>query len=149
MIDRVRRTLVNWWLVLSGSALVAAIAYPIARFLVPPEIPEATTAEVDAGSPNDPEFREKQFKIVRFGAEPVIVVRVSETDFRAFSAVCTHLSCIVDFRRDKELIWCWCHNGIYDLNGRNIGGPPPRPLAPYVARLVESGGQQKVIVRKS
>lgn len=150
MVDRLRRSLVNWWLAISGSALVAAIVYPLARFVIPPDVPEAPTSEVDAGAANDPEFLQEQFKIIRFGADPVIVLRVAEKDFRAFSAVCTHLDCIVDFRQDKQLIWCWCHNGIYDLNGKNIGGPPPRPLPPFRVRLAEEKGREtRVIVTKT
>ncbi|MDP2471857.1 MAG: Rieske 2Fe-2S domain-containing protein, partial [Candidatus Palauibacterales bacterium] len=44
------------------------------------------------------------------------------------SAVCTHLSCTVQYREDLRQIWCACHNGHFDLNGRNVQGPPPRPL---------------------
>ena len=50
-------------------------------------------------------------------------------NYRALSATCTHLGCIVQYRSDLQEIWCACHNGLYDLNGRNISGPPPRPLA--------------------
>jgi len=28
-------------------------------------------------------------------------------------------------------VWCACHNGVYDLEGRNVSGPPPRPLERY------------------
>ena len=78
------------------------------------------------------------------------VIRVAESDYRAFSAVCTHLDCIVDFRKDKDLIWCWCHDGIYDLTGKNIGGPPPRPLAPYRVNLAaDAAAPKRVIVTKA
>jgi Rieske Fe-S protein len=135
-----RRRLLSWFLGTAAGALAAAVLYPVARFLSPPRIPESTTAEVEAGPANDPELVAKGFKIVRFGAEPVIVLRVSDTDFRAFSATCTHLDCIVEYRRDKQLIWCNCHNGQYDLTGRNVAGPPPRPLTAYRVHLVAKGG---------
>lgn len=142
-----RRRFINWLLGTSVGGLAASVLYPVGRFLSPPEVPEATTNEVEVGAANDPDFIEKGFKIVRFGAEPVIVVRVAEEDFRAFAATCTHLDCIVEYRQDRELIWCWCHNGIYDLRGRNIGGPPPRPLEPYTVHLVEKGaGMPKTLV---
>jgi Rieske Fe-S protein len=76
----------------------------------------------------------------------VIVVRVSDTDYRAFAATCTHLDCIVEYRQDKELIWCWCHNGAYDLQGRNVAGPPPRPLQQFAVHLVAKGAGPKTIV---
>jgi Rieske Fe-S protein len=76
--------------------------------------------------------------IVRFGNKPVIVVRTAAGEVRAFSATCTHLDCTVQYRKDFGSIWCACHNGRYDLNGRNIAGPPPRPLDPY--RVSIQGG---------
>ena len=52
------------------------------------------------------------------GAEPVILVRLSDSEFRAFAGTCTHLDCIVEFHKEPGRIWCNCHNGEYDLNGR-------------------------------
>ena len=145
-----RRRLVNWFLGTSVGALVAAVVYPVARFVSPPRIPEAETSQVEAGFTNDPELLERGFKIVRFGTEPVILLRVADDDYRAFTATCTHLDCIVDYRKDKRLIWCWCHNGIYDLTGKNIGGPPPRPLTPFEVRLVpQADGLQRLVVLKA
>jgi cytochrome b6-f complex iron-sulfur subunit len=137
-----RRRFVSWFLGTSAGAFIVSVLYPVLRFVSPPRIPESTTAEVEAGAVNDPELVEKGFKIVRFGAEPVIVVRASDTDYRAFSATCTHLDCIVEFRKDKQLMWCNCHNGQYDLTGRNVGGPPPKPLTAYKVHLVAKGGGQ-------
>lgn len=146
-----RRKLLNWFLGTSVGVLVASVLYPVARFVSPPRIPEPTTNQVDAGYTNDPEFLEKSFKIIRMGQEPVILIRVDENDFRAFTATCTHLDCIVDFRTDKKLIWCWCHNGIYNLSGKNIGGPPPRPLTPFEVHLMDDkpGGPKKLMVVKA
>jgi Rieske Fe-S protein len=135
--DSGRRRFVNWFLGTSAGALAASIVFPILRFLSPPEVAEAATAEVEAGAVNDPEYLDKGFKIVPFGAEPVIVVRLSDTDFRAMGATCTHLDCIVEYRPDQEIIWCNCHNGRFDLTGRNIGGPPPKPLPPYEVHVVQ------------
>lgn len=142
-----RRRFLDWFLGTFLGALVAAILYPVARFLTPPEIPEAPTRQVDAGPVNDPELLEKGFKILRFGNEPVILIRVAEDDFRAFSAVCTHLACIVTFRKELQLIWCYCHNGVFDLTGKNIAGPPPRPLPAYQVHVLPgSAGQPATLV---
>lgn len=142
-----RRSFVNWFLGTSVGALLAAVVYPVFAFLNPPERAEASANEVEAGAVNDPDFLEKGFKIVSFGAEPVIVLRVAEGTFRAFSATCTHLSCIVEYRKDKQLIWCNCHNGAFDLQGKNVAGPPPRPLESYSVHLVAKGtGQPDAVV---
>jgi cytochrome b6-f complex iron-sulfur subunit len=146
-----RRRFLNWFLGSSVAALCASIAYPILRFLSPPRVPEATTNRVEAGATNDPELLERGYKIVRFGSEPVIVIRVAEGDFRAFSATCTHLDCIVEFHRRESRIWCNCHNGEYDLTGRNVGGPPPRPLERYEVHVVGGGpgGAGTVVVSRA
>jgi Rieske Fe-S protein len=99
------------------------------RFLVPPEIPESPTLTVSAGKASA--LLPNSATLVPFGSEPAIVVRLPGGELRAFSAVCTHLSCTVQYRQDLQQIWCACHNGHYDLNGRNISGPPPRPLQAY------------------
>ncbi len=147
LVTTARRRFVNWLLAGSGGALLASIVYPIFRFVSPPRIPEAETAQVEAGLTNDPELLERGFKIVRFGAEPVILIRLAEDSFRAFAATCTHLDCIVEYQRDQSRIWCNCHNGEYDLAGQVVSGPPPHALAGYQVDLVERGaGQPKSVV---
>jgi cytochrome b6-f complex iron-sulfur subunit len=141
-----RRRFINWLLGTSFGALIASVVYPIIRFISPPRIPEPSTAQIEAGDTNDPVLLQKGFKIVRFGADPVIVIRVAENDVRALTATCTHLDCIVGYQKDQTRIWCNCHGGSYDLNGRNIGGPPPRPLTPLKVNLVAKGGGSSVIV---
>lgn len=144
--DPGRRGFLGWFLGTTTGALLASILFPIFRFMSPPRVPEAATHQVEAGSTNDPELLEKGFKIVRFGAEPVILIRVSETDFRAYAATCTHLDCIVEYRPGERKLWCNCHDGVYDLGGRNVAGPPPRPLEPYRVNVVANGGQPGTIV---
>jgi Rieske Fe-S protein len=45
------------------------------------------------------------------------------------------LQCTVQYRDDLHHVWCACHNGHYDLNGKNISGPPPRPLEQYAVNV--------------
>ena len=142
-----RRGFLNWFLGTTAGALAVAVFYPVLRFVSPPEVPEASTNQVEAGPTNDPELLEKGFKIVRFGADPVILVRISETEYRAFAGTCTHLDCIVEFHKDKQRIWCNCHNGDYNLHGEVVAGPPPKPLEPFKVDLVFKGsGQPQTIV---
>ncbi len=142
-----RRRFVNWLLGTSVGALAVAVLYPVARFLSPPERAEAATNQVEAGPINDPAFVDNGYKIVSFGADPVIVIRVGPEEFRAFGATCTHLSCIVEYRKSKELIWCNCHNGSFNLKGQVVGGPPPNPLPQYQVHLVsESPALPKTVV---
>jgi Rieske Fe-S protein len=74
-------------------------------------------------------------RIFKFGSRPGLLVRGPTGDLRAFSATCTHLGCTVQYRPDLGHVWCACHNGHFDLNGRNIGGPPPAPLEAFTVRV--------------
>ncbi len=56
----------------------------------------------------------------------------------ALSPVCTHLGCMVNWHRGKGQFLCPCHGGKYDIEGRVVGGPPPRPLSRLPLR-VEKG----------
>ncbi len=121
-----RRKFIN--IILGGGFLgwLVSLFYPVISYLKPPQIPEANINSIKAGSVG--EFRPNTYQIVKFGRKPVILIRTDRGNFVAFEATCTHLDCIVQYRTDTKQIFCACHNGIYDLKGRNISGPPPRPL---------------------
>ena len=123
-----RRTFLNGALWVGGVALVASVVYPVAKYLVPPPQAEANPSSVNIGKVDD--FQHDSGTVFKFGDKPGILVRNSRGELHAFSAVCTHLQCTVQYRPDLGLIWCACHNGRYDLNGINVAGPPPRPLTP-------------------
>ncbi len=64
------------------------------------------------------------------GSSPVIVVN-GESGVKAFSAVCTHLGCIVGYDTTTKVIVCPCHDGHFNpVSGAVISGPPPAPLKP-------------------
>lgn len=122
--------------ILLGSGIVATLAsilYPIIEFMIPPRVTEAQQNSVTAGKVG--ELKPNSAKIFKFGRTPGLLVMTATGEYRAFSATCTHLDCTVQYRPDTKQIWCACHNGQYDLMGRNIGGPPPRPLEVYTVRL--------------
>ena len=116
---------------LGGGVLawLGAVFYPVFAYLKPPKQGDVEVTSVKAGKLS--EIEKESGTIVRFGNKPVLLVRTAEGEVRAFSATCTHLDCTVQFRKDMGVIWCACHNGKYDLNGRVVGGPPPRPLDEY------------------
>jgi Rieske Fe-S protein len=122
-----RRSFVNWLLGTSAGGFFVAMLYPVARYLIPPEAGESSVASVALPFGPD-EIATNSAKAFRFGNKPGILVRTETGELRAFSAVCTHLDCTVQYRADISHIWCACHNGHFDLTGRNVQGPPPRPL---------------------
>jgi Rieske Fe-S protein len=136
-----RRSVVNWLLGTSAAAFAVAVLYPVSRYLVPPKVGESTAASVTLPIKAS-EVKVNTGQIFKFGARPAILVRTPAGELRAFSAVCTHLNCTVQYRPDLSRIWCACHNGHFDLNGQNVAGPPPRPLDGYV---VNARGDQIVV----
>ena len=138
-----RRGFVNWILGTGVAGLVLAVLYPVGRYLVPPASAESASSSVILPL-NPDEIEPNSAQIFKFGNRPGILIRTPSGELRAFAAACTHLGCIVQYRADISHIWCACHNGHFDLNGRNIQGPPPSPLERYVVNV---RGDQLVISR--
>jgi Rieske Fe-S protein len=133
MAPSTRRSFIDFLLSTSLGATLMSVVYPVVQFLIPPAVSEAQQNNVVAGSAK--ELKANSGKVFKFGSRPAIVVRTPTGEFRAFSAICTHLNCTVQYRDDFQHIWCACHGGQFDLNGVNVAGPPPRPLEEYAVNL--------------
>jgi Rieske Fe-S protein len=122
-----RRDFVKF-LVLTSLAFVAGQAWIVAKSLrrkrdeaqPPPERKIASLAAVPPGTATT----------FRYPAdEPCLLVRDRDGQLLAYSQACTHLSCAVVPEIERGLLRCPCHEGYFDLrSGRNLAGPPPRPL---------------------
>lgn len=64
------------------------------------------------------------------GGHDAIIVRTSE-GYRALSTTCTHLGCHVYWEPENNRFFCPCHEGVFDVNGNVVSGPPPAPLRQY------------------
>jgi Rieske Fe-S protein len=129
-----RRRFLNF--LIGGGLLgwIGSVLYPIFSFLIPPKIPEANVNSVNAGPAT--EFPANSGKLIQFGRKPVLLIKDEVGEFHAFNGTCTHLDCIVQYRDDTKQIWCACHNGTFDLSGRNVSGPPPKPLQEFIVNIV-------------
>jgi Rieske Fe-S protein len=123
---------------------ISSLSYPIIRYLLPPKkaggaVNSVVAARVDEVPPNS-------YKIFKFGSAPGILINTPQGELRAFSAVCTHLSCNVTYDAQAENIYCPCHNGRFDLNGNVLAGPPPKPLEQYEVKI---SGQEVIVSRRA
>jgi cytochrome b6-f complex iron-sulfur subunit len=143
--DPARRSFVNWFLGTTAGAFLLSVLYPVSRYLTPPDVGESTAATVKL-TVKPAEIKANSGLIFKFGNRPGILVRTPAGELRAFSAVCTHLNCTVQYRPDLTQIWCACHNGHYDLNGKNVAGPPPRPLDAFTVNV---RGDQIVVTKSA
>ncbi|MGQ9672829.1 MAG: QcrA and Rieske domain-containing protein [Candidatus Aminicenantales bacterium] len=124
-----RRKFLNLFLGGSIIGTIASFLYPVIRYLLPPRQVQTQARRVVAARAG--ELAPNSAKLFRFGAVPALLVHTAEGQLRAFSAVCTHLTCTVRYEEETATLLCPCHNGRFDLAGNVISGPPPRPLEAY------------------
>ena len=141
-----RRTFLDAVLAFGFVSTAIAVVYPISRYLIPPASGEPATASVVAGRLRD--LKPNSGMLFRFGNKPGLLVRTPDGAVRAFSAICTHLECTVQYKPDTSQIWCPCHNGLYDLAGNVVSGPPPRPLLRFVVNVRGESGQDEIVVSR-
>jgi cytochrome b6-f complex iron-sulfur subunit len=137
----------RWLTYLLGTSLGASFVsflYPVLRYLVPPLSTEPSLSEIELDVKAS-DILPNTGRIVPFSGKPVILFRTAAGELKALTATCTHLACTVQFRGDRSDIWCACHNGVYDANGTNISGPPPRPLT----KLDVAVRGDKVVIRRT
>lgn len=77
----------------------------------------------------------KTFKDLQ-GREIILVK--TEAGLRAISTTCTHLGCKSYWEPDNNRFFCPCHDGVFDINGDVVSGPPPRPLERYPVEVDEN-----------
>jgi cytochrome b6-f complex iron-sulfur subunit len=130
-----RRRFLRYLVGFSAVSTLALVFTPVVAFLVPPKTSSTaaggktlvgTTADIPIG----------HGKVVPLGSKPTIVIN-TEQGVKAYSAICTHLGCIVAFDDANGNIACPCHDGRFNpTTGAVVSGPPPAPL-PAVTVSVE------------
>ena len=120
---------------LAGWLFITCIpaVYSVVRYIIPPGIRDKVFEVINAGKFTDIPFNSA--RIVRFNKKAIILVRTEQEQVKAFSAVCTHLGCIVEFKPDEKIFKCNCHGSQFDITGKNIAGPAPSPLKPFRVEL--------------
>jgi cytochrome b6-f complex iron-sulfur subunit len=116
-----------------GLCYTAAIGYPVYRYLASPvEKASAMAAITEVTLKDAQKLAAGSAMMFKFGPRPSLLIHHADGSWVALDAVCTHLGCTVQYFPDKNRIRCACHGGEYDpQTGKNISGPPPRPLKQY------------------
>jgi len=108
-----------------AATAAAAVLYPVYKYLSPRPV-GGTRGKVTIPEAEVPPGGAKFFD---FNGSSGVVVRKKSGDLVAFSAVCTHLGCLVQWEKERQDFLCPCHAGRYSADGAVTAGPPPRPLA--------------------
>lgn len=112
----------------AGFSTLAMIVTPVVGFLIPSRASQgAGGGKVLVGTVQT--IPPGKAKVVAVGSKPAIVVN-TDGGPRAFSAICSHLGCIVAWDDSNGTIVCPCHDGRFSAtSGAVLSGPPPAPLA--------------------
>ena len=129
-----RRDFVGWIIRGGLAATLGGMVLPALQYLWPVMGRGPATGMEEVGRLEDIPVGGSKKVIVSGSA--MLLIR-TQAEVKAFSAICTHLGCIVDWDGAKREIVCPCHAGIFDIEGRQVSGPPPRPLPIYQTRIAD------------
>lgn len=119
------------------------LAMRFAQFLVPAPKPKRMEAVLIGSEAKVPLGEAVALDL---GGQKMMVLRTEE-GVVAFSRRCTDLGCLVSWNKERQQFLCPCHQGVFDKTGRNIAGPPPRPLDRM--EVVKRGGQLYVNIEST
>jgi cytochrome b6-f complex iron-sulfur subunit len=130
-----RRRFVRFLMSFSVVSSIAMVITPIVGFLAPSKtVSGSAGGKVLAGTLDTLPIGAGT--VVSVGSKPAIVINTA-AGVKAFSAICTHLGCIVMWDETASNIVCPCHDGRFSpASGAVISGPPPAPL-PALNAVVE------------
>jgi cytochrome b6-f complex iron-sulfur subunit len=129
-----RRRFVRYLMGFSVVSSLAMIVTPIVGFLIPTRTSSAAGGgRVLAGSLEA--LPVGSGAVVAVGSKPAVVVNTA-AGVKAYSAICTHLGCIVAWDGAAGTIVCPCHDGRFNpATGAVVSGPPPAPLEPLTTTV--------------
>jgi Rieske Fe-S protein len=134
-----RRRVLDVLLKLTLLGWLGSVLYPVISYLRP--LPrQGPTGPVGLTRAEVAKIEREKFAIVPVGTRRVLVLEDAEGELHALDARCTHEGCTVRYLPGEALISCACHNARFDLTGRVLAGPPPRPLPRHSAQRDADGG---------
>jgi cytochrome b6-f complex iron-sulfur subunit len=121
----------------AGLAYLAALAYPVYRYLESPAEMELSQSAVTEVTLKDAQkLPAGSVLMFKFGTRPALLIHHSDGKWVSMTAVCTHLGCTVQYQPQPDRIHCACHGGVYNAyTGANVSGPPPKPLTLYKVKV--------------
>ncbi len=143
-----RRTFLSGFVIGAAAAVAAAVAAPIIGYVVSPlfarrppqqKVLLIATSRVPVGTPTLVTYQVAETDAWVNGEQGRIawVVTTNGSDFVVFDGRCTHLGCIYAWNPGLKVFQCPCHGSVFDINGKVVSGPAPRPLDRIPYNLVD------------
>jgi cytochrome b6-f complex iron-sulfur subunit len=127
-----RRKFLQIILTFLGSITFFSFAYALVKFLSALPAARAGNKKLVIRKSDIPSGEARN---IIYGNIPAVIVNRPEKGFIAFSRVCTHLGCLVEYNERKQIFLCPCHAGIYDVEGNVVSGPPPKAMSTIPLRI--------------
>ncbi len=129
-----------------GALIDSATAIPTILYLLVPPKPRKQSGFIDAGdvsqlTPGIPvqlNFQESRLDGWRLETEKKtawVVKEPSNNQIVAFGPQCTHLGCAYHWEMASGKFMCPCHGSYFDIEGKVLDGPAPRPLDRYLTKI--------------
>ena len=127
----------------AGAVVAVLLGIPIVGFVLSPLFRQQPTSWQEVGDiSNVPEGQPTKFTVsfpqgewTTAKANAAVFVVKQNNNYTILSNVCSHMQCPVHWDDTIHQFLCPCHGGLYDITGKNIGGPPPKPLPQYIHRI--------------
>ncbi|MBI4422841.1 MAG: ubiquinol-cytochrome c reductase iron-sulfur subunit [Elusimicrobia bacterium] len=141
-----RRSFLGWAIGALGAAIAAVLGASGLGYFVSPAFTKREEDWVDVGPakgfaanvPAKVDFveRKRDAWATVEKRSSAWVLTPNGQDFIAFDPRCTHLGCPYRFDEQTKKFLCPCHTAVFDVDGRVVSGPPPRPLDRYGVKVV-------------
>jgi menaquinol-cytochrome c reductase iron-sulfur subunit len=143
-----RRTFLTVGIGLIGAFITAALGVPIVAYVASPSLRRAKATEWTAvglvgefepKTPSRVDFTITKHDgwVERTEKKAVWVIAHDSGEITVFGPRCTHLGCAYDWKPDRQKFVCPCHDGVFNIDGRVEGGPPPRALDTLPTKVEE------------
>lgn len=147
-----------------GGAMGAVTAWPLVSYFLHPvgrKLVSAPNEPIDVGAVNDLEAggAPVRLPIIANGVRDAWntsnavaigscwVRKAQDGTVTAFSSVCPHLGCAINFAEDSKDYRCPCHASAFDLEGKKKdAGPAKRGLDPLEVKVED--GRIKVVYQR-
>jgi menaquinol-cytochrome c reductase iron-sulfur subunit len=142
-----RRRFLSWAIGVMTSFVGLALGIPVIGHAISPALKGESKPWSDAGpldaipmdNPTKVEYliERKDGWIETTNIRSAWVIRQSSGNLVVYNPRCTHLGCPYSWDPSTRHFLCPCHNGVFDVDGTVLAGPPPRPLDRYKAKVVD------------